>query len=237
MRYLGGKSRLAKKIAQAIMSDTDIRENYLEPFVGGGSVLSEMTPYFKNVWASDLDPDIILLWKELQNGWTPPSNLSEEEYELLKHSEPSALRSFAKYGCSFGGKPWGGYARGNGQNYADESKRNLLRQLPAIKPVQFEECDFVSWTDLENTVIYCDPPYINTTSYQSLAYVDPKGYKMFFDHARFWNVMDKWSKVTQVYVSEKCAPAGWESVWQIERSARVSGGNGAMVEHLFTKSI
>ena len=38
MRYLGGKTRLAKHIANAILADTDRRGDYIEPMIGGGSV-------------------------------------------------------------------------------------------------------------------------------------------------------------------------------------------------------
>ena len=50
MRYLGGKTRLAKHIAEAILTDTDSRSTYIEPMVGGGSVLAEMSPHFENAF-------------------------------------------------------------------------------------------------------------------------------------------------------------------------------------------
>ena len=35
VRYLGGKTRLAKQIAQAILEDTSERGTYIEPMIGG----------------------------------------------------------------------------------------------------------------------------------------------------------------------------------------------------------
>ena len=36
MMYLGGKSRLAKRIGAAILENTDQRGQYIEPMIGGG---------------------------------------------------------------------------------------------------------------------------------------------------------------------------------------------------------
>ena len=36
MMYLGGKSRLAKRIGAAILENTNQRGQYIEPMIGGG---------------------------------------------------------------------------------------------------------------------------------------------------------------------------------------------------------
>ena len=41
MMYLGGKSRLAKRIGAAILENTDQRGQYIEPMIGGGSVSTD----------------------------------------------------------------------------------------------------------------------------------------------------------------------------------------------------
>ena len=46
----------------------------------------------------------------INNNFTFPFQLMEEEYKNLKTSEPSALRGFVGYFLSFGGKWFGGYA-------------------------------------------------------------------------------------------------------------------------------
>lgn len=51
---------------------------------------------------SDLNLDLILMWQALQNGWKPPTELSEEEYKALRDAPPSPLRGFAQTQCTFG---------------------------------------------------------------------------------------------------------------------------------------
>ena len=104
VRYLGGKTRLAKHIANAILTDTPNRKTYLEPMIGGGSVFAAMAPHFDFAVGADIHPDLILMYQALAQGWLPPTYVTEEEYQTLKHDpEPSALRGFVGFGCSFGG--------------------------------------------------------------------------------------------------------------------------------------
>lgn len=39
MRYLGGKSKIASRIAAVILSSVRERDTYIEPFIGGGVCL------------------------------------------------------------------------------------------------------------------------------------------------------------------------------------------------------
>src|ERR1700750_2056717 len=108
---MGGKTRIAKDLARAMLASTSERDVYVEPFVGAGSVAAEMVPFFDGAILSDASPDLIAMWQALQNGWEPPENVTLEEYEAQRHAPVSALRGFVGYGCSFGGKWFGGYAR------------------------------------------------------------------------------------------------------------------------------
>ena len=47
MMYLGGKSRLAKRIGAAILENTNQRGYYVEPMIGGGSIFFELAPHFQ----------------------------------------------------------------------------------------------------------------------------------------------------------------------------------------------
>ena len=129
VQYLGGKTRLAKHISTAILADTDAREVYVEPMVGGGSVLAAMAPHFERAYAGDVHEDLILMYQAIQSGWEPPSELSEDCWRELKYSEPSPLRGFAGFGCSFAGRWFEGYARNSkGTNYAAQAARKLAKQ-------------------------------------------------------------------------------------------------------------
>ena len=111
MRYVGGKVRISKWIKDQLEPLASRHQKYLEPFMGGGAVLSKMAPLFPKgcVFAGDAHEDLILMWKALQQGWIPPEQVSREEYDELRTSSPSALRGFVGFGSSFSGKWFGGY--------------------------------------------------------------------------------------------------------------------------------
>ena len=58
-------------------------------------------------------------------------NLSKEEYYYIKEhkDENKVLTGFVGFGCSFGGKWFGGYARNRvGRNYCLEAKKHTMKQ-------------------------------------------------------------------------------------------------------------
>jgi len=208
MRYHGGKAArgLGKAIA-AILNEAARERNasrYVEPFCGGGSVLVHVD--HPKRFASDIHPDIVLLLEAVSNGWEPPSNVSEKMYAQLRNGEPSALRGFVGFTCSFGAKWFGGYARSNSRNFADEGRRALLRDAPRLVGVEFRICPYTAWRPRRGWLVYCDPPYVNTTAFDG---APP------FDSDRFWAWATKAAKAgADVFVSEERAPRGWCSVWE-----------------------
>lgn len=136
MLYMGGKSRIAKELAATILSVTPRRDIYIEPFLGGGNSFLQLAPHFKIRFAGDVHEDLMLLWKAVQDGWQPPNTLSETDYKALQYAKPSALRGFAGFGCSFGGKWFGGYARSKkvkDNYYADHTARSLNEIAKVIR--------------------------------------------------------------------------------------------------------
>jgi DNA adenine methylase len=209
MRYLGGKSKIAKKLTMTILAATTQRGRLIEPFMGGGAMAASLAPSFESVDAFDINDDLILMWEALKNGWKPPTNISEEQYKELKNAKPSALRAFAGFGgASWGGKWFGGYARGDGRNYADESARSLLRDIQKMQNCTFKCLDYQKIQPLLGDVVYADPPYAGTTEYRDT-----------FDSAQFWETMKMWSMYgADVFVSEYKAPPNWKTLWQVERT-------------------
>lgn len=231
MRYLGGKTRLAKEISQAILNDTPNRETYIEPFIGGGSTFFETARHFENGYGGDAQEDLALMWRGLIAGsFTPPEIVSEEEWRTLKYSNPSALRGFVGFGCSFAGRFFNGYARNKGgTNYAAQSARSVYKDLEKIDPtrITIKYSDYRDWSPLTGDVVYCDPPYEGTLQYSS-----PKTGVSAFDHEEFWNTMRDWrGRGVNVYVSEFNAPDDWEPIW--EKKRKVGTGvqrNAAYIE-------
>lgn len=196
MQYMGGKTRIAKHIAEAILRTG--KTKYTEPFVGGASVLQRVAPQFSTVIASDACEDLILLYRAVQDGWIPPSEMSKELYDSLKKSEPSALRGFAGFGCSFGGKWFGGLIENSPKHGPAMTSRSLQKLSETIGHVSFEHLDYRQAPVDENTVVYCDPPYSGTTRYSSVEE---------FDHETFWRTVQLWADSgATVLVSEYTCP-------------------------------
>lgn len=214
MQYLGGKTRLAKHIVPLMLRHN--RPTYVEPFLGGGSVAEKMAPHFENVYLSDVHEDLILMWQALQQGWEPPDHVSEEEYARLKKSEPSALRGFVGFGCSFGGRWFEGYARSGKTNFAATSRRVVLRQIKGIgqaKIIQRGYASALEGVEASQCVVYCDPPYASTKRYSG---TDT------FNHDEFYRVVKQWAdRGATVYVSEYNGHPDWELVYEREQALTV----------------
>lgn len=105
---------------------------------------------------------------------TLPLHLSEEEYNNVKNNFQNyddwyiGLVGF----CSFGGKWFGGYPRSfkndgvTPRDMPNEIFRNLIKQAPNLQGIDFQCKDFrdIS-TGIYNYVVFCDPPYKNSTKY------------------------------------------------------------------------
>lgn len=227
MRYLGGKSRLAKYIAPVILERSKKITQYCEPFLGSAAVAERLAalgvpPYVMQL--SDNSYDLMLLYRGIQDGWIPPSHVSEQEYNEQRNARPSTFRGFVGYGCSWGGKLFGGYARGESRNYAAESGRALLKTVGTLRQAAFIHLDYRDLRPVAGTVVYCDPPYENTTKYSAD-----------FDHDEFWETMREWSRRCNVFVSEYSAPDDFVSIWAKEHHTSVRGNRGSeqRIERVF----
>lgn len=231
-QYQGGKSRVSKDIAQVILNSTTNRERYLEPFIGGGAMAEKMGHHFNECHYSDLHQDLVMMWNAVVNeGWEPPSELTEEEYYSLKDAEPSPLRAFAGFACSFGGKFFGGYARSKKTHYPSTGRRSVLRgrAMSGAESTKYTHASYEALEVRPGDVVYCDPPYESTTGYKTGA----------FDSPRFWAVAQAWAEAgATVFVSEYQAPEGWEEVWSKPVTISLVGGttqgDKKNIEKLFT---
>lgn len=223
MRYFGGKARLAKELASFI--NTFSVQTYHEPFCGMFNVGSQVG--VKQRSASDIHEDLILLHQAVQQGWSGPNEVSENEYNKLKWAAPSALRAFAGFGCSNSGKFFGGYAReSTGRNFAANAQASLRKMAPLIQGVRFRLQDYREF-DEPVDLIYCDPPYDGTTGYTVGS----------FDSVEFWKWVREYGRRSIVLVSEYTAPEWATVVWQKSVKTDMNakgGGKIPRVEKLFT---
>jgi len=226
MQYLGSKNKISKHILPIMLKERGDRV-WVEPFVGGANVIDK-------VQGSRIGNDnhyyLIELLKALQKGWVPPTEVSKELYydvKLNKEQYSSEMIGFVGFLCSFGGKWWGGYAYNTkGDNYADRGSRVLVKQAKNLKNITFTFGDYFDMVIPDNSLIYCDPPYANTTKYHSS-----------FDHKIFWQwCRDRVKENHIVFVSEYIAPIDFECIISIPMNTFLNKNIGTpRVEKLFVK--
>lgn len=211
MRYQGGKSRIAKQIAQVI-ANISSREReresncFVSLFCGSCSVESKISGFDKKI-LNDKHEYLIELLNGVKNGYNLPEYISEENYKYIKEhkDDDKILAGFVGFGCSFGGKWFGGYARNKtGTNYALQSKKSLLKDMDKLMDAEFICKDYRDVQLPNGCVVYADPPYNNTTGYG----------KEKFDSKQFWNYMREISKEHIVIISEQVAPDDFISIWE-----------------------
>ena len=236
MRYNGGKSRACKRIATAINSfDPNL---YIEPFVGAAWVTQHVDAQTK--LAYDANKYLIAMWNALQNGWIPPDNVTREDHKKAKNAKNGEiedhLRAFIRFGCSFGGDWFGGFALPD-RRYKDQkkasscyvSKKGLMKKLPNLMDVQFTCADYRTLKP-SGAIIYCDPPYNQTYE----GWGGPK-----FDHDEFWVIMKKWSKDNTIIISGWSSPEGvpvlcdWPDIKVVTGSHPKDPDKRARTEKLF----
>jgi DNA adenine methylase len=151
------------------------------------------------------------LFKELQNGWEPPLVVSEEDYKLIQHNKlnyPDHLVGYVGFQLSYGGKWFGGYRRDSigKRNYSTEAYNNTVKQMRDIKDIKFVNRDYLSFdkSKIKNCMIYCDPPYEDTTKYTTGD----------FDYETYWNWVRELSINNYVLVSEYNAPDDFICIWE-----------------------
>jgi len=220
MGYLGGKSRFGVEIARIIRSKRRKNQVIMEPFCGMCYVSQHLYPEL--VICSDLCKPLILLHQAIQQGFIPPDFISEEEYAELKirwkEGEDSPLIGFAGFACSFSGKWFGGYARGNSRNYCSEAKRSLLKRHRLLKKIWFRYGNYRSLNP-KGCLIYADPPYAGTTGYSFGE----------FDTTIFWKIMRNLSFDNTVLISEYKAPSDFNIIAEWKHFST----KGETVERLF----
>lgn len=79
---------------------------------------------------------LIAMLQGVQQGYNLPEHITPEQYQYIRENKDAdpVLAGFVGFGCSFGGKWFGGYARNKtGTNYAEQSKRSLLKDMATIQ--------------------------------------------------------------------------------------------------------
>lgn len=224
---MGSKNRIAKELLPIITAELTEGIYYVEPFVGGCNMIDKVEHPYKI--GADNNKYLIALLKYIQDGKELPLHIEKEEYLKVK-ANPADYSDwyvgFIGFICSHNGKFFNGYAgitttKQGERNYIREKRNNLLRQ--DLSGIKLECCSYDELFIPDNSVIYCDPPYQDTTSYKNS-----------FDSAKFWDWVREKAKVgNKVYVSEYNAPSDFECIWEKEVSSSLSKSNKKSTEKLF----
>lgn len=228
MKYPGSKARHGALLLGAMQDyagDLSKYSCWVEPFAGCLNMTKHVrVPKYKIV--SDSNVYLMEMFKQIQKGWTPPTAVSEAEYIAARNDSKKDVSSFsdirrAEIGfigvaCSFGGKWFGGYARGVSskgvpRNYAQESADNLSKR--DFTDIDICSADYTTLTIPNNSLVYCDPPYAGTI-----------GYKDKFDSEAFFKWAQTLSTKAIVFVSEYSAPRGWECILEVPRVISIARG-------------
>ncbi|AUR91591.1 D12 class N6 adenine-specific DNA methyltransferase [Vibrio phage 1.161.O._10N.261.48.C5] len=246
MKYMGSKARLAKHLKPILESYLKDDTYYVEPFAGGCNLICEIDHHYRI--ANDFNVPLIQCFKDLQNGWLPPQQISRGVYNKYRTyyndgscpEDELGMMGYVGINGSYGGR-WfdGGYAgitttkQGKTRNYPEEAYRNVVIQSPKLSGIVFESVDYKDLHIPQNSVVYCDIPYKGTKDYNTTK-------NSGFNYEEFYS----WCKVLTerfgctVFLSEYEAPVGFELVWEKEltsslRANSTVSGAKKSVEKLF----
>ena len=207
MLYMGSKRRLAKHIVPIIKSLRKDGQTYVEPFVGGGSIIEKIKG---NRIGSDINPDCIQALCDIRDNveQLPRTNaeFTEEDYKKLRVSHDYRFRSYAGFAFSWGGKWLGGWARNSeNRDYVAKAFHSAMKQSPLLQGMTLLCCSYDELVVPDESFIYCDPPYKGTTAYSH-----------YFDNSKFFDwCVCMHDKGHTVLVSEYFAPdTRFRCVWE-----------------------
>lgn len=229
MKYMGSKNRIAKEILPIMLKERKEGQYWVEPFVGGANLIDKVEG---NCIGNDANKYIIALLKEMKKENFEVDLVTECEFNTVKHNKehyPDWYIGYVGYQLSYGAQFFSSYRKDSvgKRNYDEEAKRNLEKQAKNIKHILFyNEC----YKDLiipKDSIIYCDPPYKNTSGYKNVEE---------FNHDVFWEwAREKVKEGHTVFVSEYTAPEDWICIWQKEIVSSLTKDTGSKkgIEKLF----
>ena len=205
----------------------------------GGNVIDKVK--CDNKIGCDIHEELIELLKYTQINYDKlPETISEEEYKQVKNNKdkyPKWYVGLVGFCASFGSKYFGGYARGfksdgvTPRDMPNEAIRNLKKQAPNLKNINFYNCDFrdLPKDKIKGYVIYCDIPYKGTTKYKTEQ----------FPYEEFYQWCKDMAKDNIVLISEYNMPKVFRVIWEKETKVNFDSNRKAedkvnkRVERLF----
>jgi len=234
--YMGSKLKYAGNIVPKLQEIIDKKgiEIYWEPFVGGANIIDKIK--CKNKYGADKNKILIALFKQGQEDFSKiPTSCSREEFnkardvyrDQVESDIPLYVQGAYAFFHSFAAKGFcGSYAEaGRNRDVYDERYRNFKAQIPNLEDVTFICSEYQNLDIANGSLVYCDPPYENTTQY---GYSWERG----FDHAKYWDWVRELSKRCYVLCSEQTLPDDFDLAWEGTGFRTVNKNNQKGVEKL-----
>lgn len=226
MRYIGSKRRLIKYLKPIIESYLKPGMKYLEPFVGGANMITEIE-WDKKIGA-DINAPLINLLIHFRDNDPKFFKVSKEQYyffkEKFKNGENDWVIGYVGFFCSYLSKFYGSYD--DRESYLLGSFNSLYKQSKkeGFKKIKFISASFEK-LKITNSLVYLDPPYKNTCKYTNIKSLD---YDM------LWKKCYEWSKSNNIILlSELNAPDFFECIWQKDMKYTLGGNTVNKIEKLF----
>ena len=229
MKYMWSKNRLAKFLLPIILKDRRPNQWYVEPFVWGANVIDKVDSL--RLWG-DLNKYLISFLEWIKK-WKKYSKITKEQYMNIKNEYknnkyPLDLIWYAWICVSYSWVWFSSYAwkvktRWWFRDYQDEAIRNIEKQN--LSWIIFKHSSYKDLEIPKESIIYCDPPYKNTSWYLNT-----------FNHTEFWEwCREKKKEWHTIFISEYDAPDDFKCVWEKEVKSSLSGrGSKTSIEKLFT---
>jgi len=220
LKYMGSKARIAKEILPIMLAARKPNQWWVEPFCGGCNMIDKVEG---NRLGSDADYHCIQALIDIRDNvdLLPKNNneFTEEMYKQLRANDNYRFKSYVGYTASYSGKWLGGWCRDSEgkRDYVAEAYKNALKQSPKLQGVHLYNLDYKDLPIPDSSIIYCDPPYANTTKYKSS-----------FNHEQFWDWCRQQAALGHtVFVSEYQAPDDFTCVWQKEIASSLTKDTGS----------
>lgn len=230
---MGSKARIAKDLVPILTKHLTKDRWYVEPFSGGCNMIDKVK-HDKRI-ANDYNKYLIALFKALQQGIELPTEISKEEYDSVRDNKDNYedwYVGFVGFVCSFRGKFFNGWVNtlcktksGITRNFQSELINNFLNQRSSLMDILFYNEMYSDLQIPDSSVIYCDPPYQDTTNYKN---------ESSFNHDDFWQwCREMTAKGHDVLISEYQAPNDFVCVWGQRVKSSFSGVSISSIEKLF----
>ena len=221
MKYLGSKQRIVSEILPIMLSEMKDKNAFVDAFCGGCSVIENVPSQYRRI-ANDKNKYLIAMWKLLTNNkdQKPPMHIEREFYCDVRDSYnkcddrySDGIKGWVGFMGSFNGRYFdGGYSghnvigsNGKSRDYITENINNTLKQILALKGIEWQSGDYFNIIIPDNSLIYCDIPYKNTKQYST---------SKNFDYNRFYQwCRDMKNKGHKIFISEYSMPDDFKCIW------------------------